>query len=254
MYTAMSVKDDTRREKRQTGDQSNWASKNEAEDEYYRAAARDEYDYVSGSVYPGKLPSHTFAFVQALADICHHPTDIERPHTPVSPYFTLSRLSTTTPSSTKVDQYHNDEASWEEQSSTTASRRYPHSLPHSPICCPESAFLAQTEIPSSPPQTPRHLNHQVQDHDHNLPTPPPTPENTRKNSRVPSAALRMRIPCSASENELRVTPQVHVPKSFLEQYAEVRALFMGSSRRRREEQEVMRKRDSAMGRGVDAKT
>jgi len=84
--------------------------------------------------------------------------------------------------------------------------------------------------------------HQVRDHVHHLPTPPPTPENTRKSSRLESAALRLQITHSANENEAKITPQAHMPKSYLEQYAEVRALFVGSSQRGREEQEIMRRR------------
>jgi hypothetical protein len=39
-----------------------------------------------------------------------------------------------------------------------------------------------------------------------------------------------------------------VRKSYLEQYAEVRALFMGSSQRGNKEQEIMRKRDAQLAR------
>ena len=234
----------------QTGDLTSGAHEDRQEDEYYRATAEEEDDCVAESIYPGMLfPTLPRSYKQHQLTSVNHPTDITRPHTPISPYFTLSRLSTTTLSSTKVDQYDNDEASWPEQSSTTASRPYPHSAPHSPVCCPESASLAQTKVSSSLPQTPRHLAHHTQDHDHNLPTPPLTPENTRQSSHPTLAtALRLQIPDSANENETGVNRRVVKPNSYLEQYAEVRALFMGSSERGREEQEIMRKRDSRLAR------
>jgi len=60
--------------------------------------------------------------------------------------------------------------------------------------------------------------------------------------------LRLQIPDSANENETGVNRRVVKPNSYLEQYAEVRALFMGSSERGREEQEIMRKRDLKLAR------
>jgi len=70
MYAAMPVIDDTIREESQTGDRSNWPSRDEIDDEYYRAAAEDEGDYVSGSVYPGMLLFNTPTVVRAPANIC----------------------------------------------------------------------------------------------------------------------------------------------------------------------------------------
>lgn len=193
--------------------------------------------------------------MQAQLTSVNHLADIELPHTPVSPYYTFPRISTTSSESSKAHQHHNDKASWPEQSSTTASRSNPYSTPQSPVCCRESAFLAQTEARSSPPQTPPHCTNHIQrdqHHDHNLPTPPPTPEDTRKStSAVSAASLRLEIPHTATENGTKVTPKALAPKSYLEQYAEMRSLFMDSSQRGREEQEIMRKRDlrfATMGR------
>jgi len=144
-------------------------------------------------------------------------------------------------------EHNKDQIRWPGEFGTTISPTNSFPVPDSSICCPATSFLPRSDTSTNPPQTPRnptHPSHRVQDHSHNLPTPPATPEKTRKNTPPAAApALRVQIQHTAKDKETTVISKALLPRSYLERYAEVRALFVGSSERGREEQATMRRRD-----------